>query len=151
MKPKFLLPYLTGPSSCPIFWTRWIPRLISFTYVLMLLFLLRLGLVNGLLPLGFRTKTLYKFLFSPIRATYLTNVVVLEFVTLVIFGEEPGNLVGVVTGLRTCRRLRNCASIPDRCRIYFLEHPLRLWGLTSWLFSDTGGALLFGKSAGAWS
>jgi hypothetical protein len=56
-----------------------------------------------------------------------------------------------VTGLRACLRLRNCASIPGRCKIYSLEHPLRFWGLTSWLFSGTGGAFLFGKAVGAWS
>ena len=49
---------------------------------------LRLGLPSGLLPSGFLTKTLYIPLSSPIRATCTTHLILLDFITRTIFGEE---------------------------------------------------------------
>jgi len=49
---------------------------------------LRLGLLSGLLPSGFLTKTLYTPLSTPIRATCSTHHILLDFITRTMLGEE---------------------------------------------------------------
>jgi hypothetical protein len=56
--------------------------------ILILPYHLRLGLPRGLFPAGFPTKTLYTPLLSPIRATCPTYLILLDFVTRTILGEE---------------------------------------------------------------
>jgi hypothetical protein len=48
---------------------------------------LRLGLPSGLFLSGFPTNILYAFL-SPIRATCLRHLILLDLIILIMFGEE---------------------------------------------------------------
>ena len=61
--------------------TSWRSVLILFTH-------LHLGLPSGLLPSGFPTKTLYTPLSSPICATCPYHLILLDFITRTILGEE---------------------------------------------------------------
>ena len=53
---------------------------------------LRLGLPSGLFPSGFTTRTLYAPLSSIVRVTYPTHLILLDFITRTILGEEYRSL-----------------------------------------------------------
>ena len=72
-------------QSMPTYPTSWRSMLILSSH-------LSLGLPSGLFPSGFPTKTLYKPLLSPIRSTCPTHLILLDFITRKILGEEYRSL-----------------------------------------------------------
>jgi len=92
MEPEGSLPHSQLPATCPypepapssprpLYFTSWRSILILYYYV-------SLGLPSDLFPSGFHTKTLYKPLFYSIRAKRPFHLILLNFITRVIFGEE---------------------------------------------------------------
>jgi len=64
------------------------PHHTSFRSILILSTHLRLGLPSGLYHSGFPSKTLDTPLSSPIRATCPAHLILLDFITCTILGEE---------------------------------------------------------------
>ena len=83
---------LTGVRHLSLSWASPIqsiyPHPTSWKSILILSTHLRLGLPSGLLASGFPTKTLYTPLSLPIRATCPAHLILLEFITRTILGEE---------------------------------------------------------------
>jgi hypothetical protein len=60
---------------------------VSLKSILMLCSHLRLGFLSGVSPSVFSTKVLYAVLICPIRTTCPTHLILLNLITLTIFGE----------------------------------------------------------------
>jgi len=60
----------------------------SLSWARRILLHLHLGLLSGLFPSGFPTKTLYTFIIYPMHDTYLAHLILLDLITLIIFGDE---------------------------------------------------------------
>jgi len=83
---------LTSVRQLSLYWASPIqstyPHPTSWRSILILSTHLHLGLPIGLLPSGFPTKTLFAPFSSPIRATCPAHLILLDFITRTILGEE---------------------------------------------------------------
>ena len=68
------------------------PHPTSWRSILLLSSHLRLGLPSSPFPSGFPTKTLYTTLFATIRATWPAHLILLDFITRIILGEQYRSL-----------------------------------------------------------
>jgi hypothetical protein len=87
-----LITALKSVRHLSLFWASPIqsiyPHPTSWRSVLILFIHLCLGLPSGLYLSGFPTKTLYTPLSSPIRAIWPAHLIILDFITRTILGEE---------------------------------------------------------------
>ena len=83
---------LTNVRHLSLSWARLIQSIYthptSWRFILIFSTHLRLGLPSGIFPSGFPTKTLYTPFSSLIRATCPTHLILLDFITRTILGEQ---------------------------------------------------------------
>jgi hypothetical protein len=95
MEPEGSLPHSQVPNTCPYpeaaaRFSPYPPHPTFWRSILILSSHLCLGLPSGLFPPGFPTKTLYTPL--PIRSTCPAHLILLDFITRTILGEEYRSL-----------------------------------------------------------
>ena len=90
--PAFYGTAVTNARHLSLSWTSSMqsipPHPTSWKSILILSSYLRLGLPSGLFRSGFRTKTLYTPLPSPINATCPAHLILLDFINRTILGED---------------------------------------------------------------
>ena len=79
---------LTSVHHLSLSWTSPIQSIYPHPSILILSTHLRLGLPSSLFPSGFPTQTLHTPLSSPIGATCSAHLILLDFITRTILGEE---------------------------------------------------------------
>ena len=86
----------TSARYLSLFWVRSIqstpPHPTSWRFILILSSNLRLSFPSGLFPSSIPIKTLHTPLLSPVHATCPTHLILLDFITRTIFGEEYSSL-----------------------------------------------------------
>jgi hypothetical protein len=91
MDPESSLPYSKSPPLFRILSHMNLVHTLPLCFVniiSILPFHLRLGLSSDLFPSSYLTKILHAFVTSPMRAAYPVHRIILDFITLITFGEE---------------------------------------------------------------
>ena len=114
-KPKAIYRIRKSPPFVPLLTqvNKYMPHATSWKYILILFSRLRLVLPSGLFPSAFSTKKLYACLLSPMRVTCTSLIILLDFITRIIFDEG----VQVVSS--------SIFSFGPKClpQLRILEHP----------------------------
>ena len=104
MKPEDSLPHLQVPANCPYpepdRTSPYPPHPSFLRSILILSSHLRLGLPSDLLPSGFLTTTLYTPLLPSIRATCPAHLILLDWITRTILGEQYKSFLGSTQPLK---------------------------------------------------
>jgi len=101
------------------------PHSTSRRFILILSTHLLLGLPSGLFPSGFPTKTLYTPLSSPIRATCPAHLILLDFITRTILGEEYKSFNLQDTVKRRAGQLNHNKLLPN-AKVHLINYRMLL-------------------------